>query len=212
VADDGGVSGFVGLVLVPDAATIAAAYRLARSVIADGAESMLVRGSLPHVTLTQCALRDAPRSRLIALIDRLEERLSTARIPLGPLTVFGGGFVFWCVEPGSPARGVLQAAHQDALALAAGLLDPAANAAIVEGTAKLTGDDPVLVALARRYGYAFVGERYLPHVTLGYDSRLAAGATLAEPARVHEMRVERVALARLGRYGVVQSLISFFAG
>ncbi len=107
-------------------------------------------------------------------------------------------------------RSRLQAAHQDALALADGALDPVANAAIVEATGKLTGDDPALVDNARRYGYAFVGERYLPHVTLGYDARLAAGATLAEPARAHEMRVERVALARLGRYGVVQSLISFF--
>ena len=204
------ISGFVGLVLVPDAATIAAAYRLAPSVIAEGAESRLEAGALPHVTLTQCALRDAPRSGAIALIERLEERVRGVRLPLGPLTVFGGGFVFWCVEPGSAARGVLQAAHQDALALADGALDPVANAAIVEATGKLTGDDPALVDNARRYGYAFVGERYLPHVTLGYDARLAAGATLAEPARAHEMRVERVALARLGRYGVVQSLISFF--
>lgn len=209
MADDT-VSGFVGLVLVPDAATITAAYRLASRLVADGAESVLAGGALPHVTLTQCALRDAPRARLIALIDRLEERVRTLRIPLGPLTVFGGGFVFWCVEPESPARGVLQAAHQDALALADGVLDPVANAAIVEGTAKLTGDDPVLVAHARRYGYAFVGESYLPHITLGFDSRLAAGAAFAEPVHVHEMRVERVALVRLGRYGVVQSLVSFF--
>lgn len=64
---------------------------------------------------------------------------------------------------------------------------------------------------ARQYGYAFVGEQYLPHITLGYDARLAADGTLAEPVRAHEMRVERVALARLGRYGVVQSLVSFFA-
>jgi len=208
MADD--VSGFVGLVLVPDAATITAAYRLASRLVADGAESVLAGGALPHVTLTQCALRDAPRARLIALIDRLEERVRTLRIPLGPLTVFGGGFVFWCVEPESPARGVLQAAHQDALALADGVLDPVANAAIVEGTANLTGEDPVLVAHARRYGYAFVGESYLPHITLGFDSRVAAGAALAEPGHVHEMRVERVALVQLGRYGVVQSLVSFF--
>jgi 2'-5' RNA ligase len=207
MADDA-VSGFVGLVLVPDAATIAAAYRLAGRVVADGAESMLAGGSLPHVTLTQCALREAPRSRLISLVDRLEERVRALRIPLGPLVVFGGGFVFWCVEPGSPARGLLQAIHQDALTLGEGLLDPAANAAIVEATARLTANDPVLVEHARRYGYAFVGEKYLPHITLGYDSRLAAGGTLAEPVHAHEMRVERVALARLGRYGVVQSLLS----
>ena len=205
------VSGFVGLVLVPDAATIAAASRVAEHVVAADAESRLGGGALPHVTLTQCALREAPGSRLIGLIDRLEERVRVMRIPLGPLVVFGGGFVFWCVEPGGPARGALQAAHQEALALADGVLDPVANAAIIEATAKLTANDPALLAHARRYGYAFVGERYLPHITLGYDSRLAAGGALAEPVHAHEMRVERVALARLGRYGVVQSLISFSA-
>jgi len=210
MADDA-VSGFVGLVLVPDAATIAAAYRLAGGVVAHGAESVLAGGSLPHVTLTQCALREAPRSRLVGLIARLEDRVRAMRVPLGPLVVFGGGFVFWFVAPDSPARGLLQAVHQDALALADSALDPVANAAIVEATAKLTGNDPALVENARRYGYAFVGDKYLPHITLGYDSRLAAGGTLTEPVHAHEMRVERVALARLGRYGVVQSLISFFA-
>ena len=52
-------------------------------------------------------------------------------------------------------------------------------------------------------------QRVFPnHVTLGFDSRLAAGATLAERAHPHAMSVARVALARLGRYGVVQSLIT----
>jgi len=209
MADDA-VSGFVGLVLVPGAATIAAAYRLAAKVVPDGAESTLTAGVLPHVTLMQCAVREAPRSRLIALIERLEERLHAVRVELGPLVVFTGGFVFWGVEPASPGRHVLQAAHHDALALADGVLNPVANAAVVEATAKLTGEDPVLVGNARRYGYAFAGERYVPHITLGYDSRLTTPGELAPGTHAHQMRVERVALARFGRYGVVESLISFF--
>jgi 2'-5' RNA ligase len=209
VAADGPISGFVGLVLLPDEETIGAARRVARAVLAEGAESALGDDSLPHVTLTQCALREAPRPRILDLALRLNGRLRGLRIPLGPLLVFGGGFVFWCVEPDSPERATLQAAHEDALALADGVLDPAANAAVVEATGRLTGDDPVLVANARRHGYAFVGDRYLPHVTLGFDSRLATMATALEPrAHPHAMRVERVALARLARYGVAESVIS----
>ena len=202
------ISGFVGLVLVPDAETMAVARRLAGAVVPAGAESALGTDALPHLTLTQCPLREAPRARIVELIRRLDTGLGGARIALGPLVVFGGGFMFWCVEPGSPARARLQAAHEDALALSDCGLDPTANAAVVEATARLTAGDPVLAANARRYGYAFVGDRYLPHVTLGFDSRLAAGATLAERAHPHAMSVARVALARLGRYGVVQSLIT----
>ena len=65
------------------------------------------------------------------------------------------------------------------------------------------------MANARRHGYAFVRERYLPHVTLGFDSRLATtGTALEARTHSHTLRVDRVALARLGRYGVVESIIS----
>jgi hypothetical protein len=103
--------------------------------------------------LTQCPLRDAPPSRIAGLIDRLDARLHDVAIPLGTLVVFGGGFVFWCVEPRSAARARLQLAHEAALTLADGLLDLEANAAVVAATARLTGDDPVLVERARRHGW-----------------------------------------------------------
>lgn len=204
---DDTISGFVGLVLVPGPETLVAARMLAAAIVSAGAESVLDAGALPHVTLTQCPLREAPRAPVSDLIARLERRLIGANIPLSPLVVFGGGFVFWCVEPTASERSVLQAAHEEALALADGGLDPVANADVVAATIKLTAGDPALVANARRHGYAFVRERYLPHITLGFDSRLTTGATLAESSRPHAMRVTRVALARLGRYGVVQSVI-----
>lgn len=209
MAAEAPISGFVGLVLVPDEDTIAAARRLARAVLSEDAESVLDAGALPHLTLTQCALREAARPPIVDLVRRLDGRLRDVRIPLRSLIVFGGGFVFWCVEPDSPERARLQAAHHEALALGDGLLDPVANGAVVEATARLTGGDPVLVANARRHGYAFVRERYLPHVTLGFDSRLATtGTALEARTHSHTLRVDRVALARLGRYGVVESIIS----
>jgi hypothetical protein len=210
--DDGPISGFVGLVLVPDGATIAAAYELAQAALPAGAESALGPGALPHVTLTQCALRDAPRTRIAGIIERLDTRLRGRSIPLGVVIPTGGGFVFWCVDETAPERQLLQQAHEDALGLADGFLDPVANAAVVEGTMRLTGNDPVLVRHAHAHGYAFVGDRFMPHVTLGFDPRLAVeargGPALAILERRHLMHVERVALARLGRYGRVGALVS----
>ncbi len=40
--------------------------------------------------------------------------------------------------------------REDVLARADGVVDPAANAVVIETTAQLTGDDPVLAANARR--------------------------------------------------------------
>ena len=54
------ISGFVGIVIEPDAATIAKAYALAATLVPAGAEQVLAPGSLPHITLTQCPLREAP--------------------------------------------------------------------------------------------------------------------------------------------------------
>jgi hypothetical protein len=205
------ISGFVGIVLVPDAATIGVAYELAQVALPAGAESALAPGALPHVTLMQCALREAPRARVAGFIERLEPRLRGLAIPLGVVVPTGGGFVFWCVDETSPERPLLQQAHEDALGLPDGFLDPVANAAVVEGTIRLTGNDPVLVGHARAHGYAFARDRFLPHVTLGFDPRLAvAGRGGPAPALVerrHLMRVERVALARLGPYGGVEDLV-----
>jgi hypothetical protein len=64
-------------------------------------------------------------------------------------------------------------------------------------SATSSGDDARLVANARRYGYAFVAERYLPHITLGFAPD--AVASFAPEDHPHVMTVSRVVLARLGR-------------
>lgn len=199
------ISGFVGLVVLPDSATIVKAFALAAALLPPDAPQRLAPGSLPHLTLTQCAVRDAPRSRVRELIARLDERLAGRALPLGRVAPFPGGFLFWCVDAGSPARQLIQAAHEEALALADGVLDPAANTAVVEGTARATGDDAQLVANARRHGYAFVRDRYLPHITLGFDPR---SASIEDRDHAQLMTVERVLLARLGRLGSVEAVLA----
>ena len=138
---DAPISGFVALVIEPDAATIRAAYELAAALLPADAEQVLTHGDLPHVTLTQCALRDVPRAQVKSLIARLDQRLKGTLLPLERVVPFPGGFVFWTVDPDSPERPRLQAAHEEALTLADGGLDPTTNARIVEGTARATGND-----------------------------------------------------------------------
>jgi len=202
------ISGFAGLVIQPDAATIRTAYTLAASVMPAGAEHALGPGSLPHVTLAQCALREAPGERCAELVASLDAELRGRSIPLSAVVPFGGGFAFWCVDEASPARRILQTAHERALALGEGLLDPVANAAVVAQTIRLTGGDPVLVANARAHGYAFVGDRYAPHITLGFEPEL----TLETRMHPHVMTVERVVLVALGRHGRVARVYALQAG
>jgi hypothetical protein len=199
------ISGFVGLVIEPDPATISRAYTLASALLPRDAEQRLAPGALPHITLTQCPLREAPRAGLRALLGRIERRVKGLAVPLERVIPFPGGFLFWCVDAPAPARQALQSAHEGALALADGVLDPVANAAVVEGTASATNDDPELVQNARTYGYAFVGPRYLPHITLGFAPTAVARFTPED--HPHEMIATRVVLARLGRLGGVEAIV-----
>lgn len=96
------LSGFVAIVVQPDVATIQASYQLAAEVMPAAAEQTLAPGSLPHVTLTQCPIRDAPRDRLAEYVARLDRRLRGLTIPLRVIIPVGGGFLFWCVDEGSP--------------------------------------------------------------------------------------------------------------
>ena len=57
MTDETPISGFVGLVIEPDTATIRTAYELAAALLPPDAEQKLAPGDLPHLTLTQCALR-----------------------------------------------------------------------------------------------------------------------------------------------------------
>jgi hypothetical protein len=200
------ISGVVALAIQPDAATIATSYALAAELMPAAPVQALAPGSLPHVTLTQCALLEAPRARVRELTARLDDRLRGRRIPLGAVVTFGAGFLFWCAEPDGPERTVLQEAHERAVTLADGVLDPVANRAVIEATRQVFGDDPVLVSSTRACGYSLARERYLPHITLGFDPRLEEGARLA--SRPSTMTVERVILARLGAYGRLEAELS----
>ena len=82
-------------------------------------------------------------------------------------------------------------------------LDPTINTRIVEGTARATGNDAQLIANAQRYGYAFVNDRYVPHITLGFAPEMA----FVPEHHAHVMTVERVVLARLGRLGRVEEIL-----
>jgi 2'-5' RNA ligase len=202
--------GLLGLVLQPDTATIRASYALAAALIGEDAEQVVAPGSLPHLTLTQCAVGDVPRSRLAMFVERLRARLCGRTIPLTTIAVFGGGFVFWCVDPSSPERRLLANAHEDAVLVADGFLDHVANAAVVDATARATGGDPDLVDNARRYGYAFARDHYVPHITLGFDRRFGAAGGRRFEAREerHAMIVADVLVAKLGPLGRVAAVLS----
>jgi hypothetical protein len=206
------LSGFVGLVVEPDAATIQAAYELAATLLPADAEERLGPGSLPHLTLTQCAVHQLPRAWIAAFADRLTQRLAGRGVPQGPVIAFGGGFLFWCVAAEAPERSVLQHAHVKAITLGQGFFDPVANGAVVEATRRLTDDDTTLVANARDCGYAFVRDRYLPHVTLGFDPRLSASAGGApgfqSQEHRHTLRIERVVAVQFGAYGRVERVLT----
>ena len=209
IASEALITDFVALVIEPDAATIQKSYDLAAELMPHGAETVLAPGLLPHITLTQCAVREAARHRVAELIERLAAELRGRAIPLSPIRTFGGGFLFWCVDEESPARRQLQRLHEAAITLSDGLLDPVANAAVVDGTIRLTSNDPVLVANARAHGYAFIRDAYLPHITLGFDPRLIAdGSRFERQTRAHSMTIERVVLAKMGPYGQVEAVYS----
>jgi hypothetical protein len=146
------ITGLVALVIQPDPATILTSYDLADSLMPAGPEQVMAPGSLPHLTLTQCTLRDAPRGRVREFVARLDDTLRGTTIPLSAVVTFGAGFLFWCADAEGRGRCALQAAHEYAVTLADGLLDPVANEAVVEATARAFADEPELVANARRYG------------------------------------------------------------
>jgi hypothetical protein len=206
------LSGFIGLVVEPDAATIQAACELAATLLPADAEQRLGSGSLPHLTLTQCAVHQLPRARIAAFADRLTQRLAGRGVPLGPVIALGGGFLFWCVAAEAPERSLLQQAHEEAITLSQGFLDPVANGAVVEATRRLTGDDATLVANVRDCGYAFVRDRYLPHVTLGFDPRLSVSAGGApgfqSQEHRHTLRSEQVVAVQFGAYGRVEWVLT----
>lgn len=207
MAAEARVTGFVALVIQPDATTIRQSYELARTVMSKDAEQVLAPGSLAHVTLTQCALRSAPRERIASYVARLETHLRGWSIPLRTVMAFPGGFVFWCVDGSSPERARLQEAHEAAISVGDGFLDPVANTRVVDGTAAVTNDDPVLIGNARTYGYAFIRDRYLPHITLGFDARVTPEG-FGRHDHPHAMTVDRIVLARLGGRGRVESVLS----
>ena len=200
------LSEFVALVIEPGPETIARAYDLARQLLPGDAESALAPGRLPHVTLTQCAVREAPRERLAEFAAKLGHDLAGMWLPLHTIAAVAGGFPFWCVDEASPERQALQRAHEFAITVADGLLDPVANATVVDGTRRLTANDPVLVSNAQKYGYAFIGDAYRPHITLGFDPRVGSPG---ECQHEHSMAVAGVSVVKLGRYGQVEHRYMF---
>lgn len=143
---------------------------------------------------------------MLALVARLHALLAGRAIPLRRVAPFPGGFLFWHVDAGAPARALLQSAHEDALTLADSALDADANEAVVAGPARATDNDTQLVANARHYGYAFVKDQYRPHITLGFAPEVVA--SISRRDHVHTMRVERVVVARLGRLGRVEEIVA----
>lgn len=153
---------WLGMALVPRADYIDAAVALQRRV---GAGEQLVpelsaAGNLPHVTVYQGPLQDS--------VD-LEEILAALKGDLGltsPITVSATEILYlptgW-IFLGLERAAVLEKLQVAALAALEGGIDRAAieNSTEAEGYAGAAREN------FYRYGYRFVGEAFLPHITLG---------------------------------------------
>ena len=89
------LSGALGLVIVPDSATIERAYALANEIMPQGAEFTLSHGSIPYLTLYHGKLEGLPKDFVQGTLGALRADLVGKKFELKSIVAFGGNFIFW---------------------------------------------------------------------------------------------------------------------
>lgn len=197
------LSGALGLVIVPDHATIERAYALAEEIMPRDAEYVLRRGSLPHLTLYHGKLADVPGLTASEILKELRAELVGQKFTLKEIVAFGGNFVFWNVDRSSHACEVLQASHATALNLAQYLDRSTVAKAVSEEGLSLKEAE---LENVRRFGHPLVRSLYMPHITIGFHHGLSA--IIASDIEVPwAMEVASVELVKVGHPGIVEEII-----
>jgi 2'-5' RNA ligase len=159
------LSGALGLVIIPDQATIKRAYALAAEIMPKDAQYVLSEGSLPHLTLYHGKLEGIPESDARDTLGVLQSNLLGQRFVLKAIVAFGGNFIFWNVDPSSSCVEVLHRSHSDALSVARYLAKSSVAKAVSEEALSLTDAE---LENVRLFGHPLVRSLYTPHITLGF--------------------------------------------
>ncbi len=159
------LSGALGLVIIPDQATIKRAYALAAEIMPKDAQYVLSEGSLPHLTLYHGKLEGIPESDARDTLGVLQSNLLGQRFILKAIVAFGGNFIFWNVDPSSSCVEVLHRSHSDALSVARYLAKSSVAKAVSEEALSLTDAE---LENVRLFGHPLVRSLYTPHITLGF--------------------------------------------
>jgi 2'-5' RNA ligase len=197
------LSGALGLVIVPDRATIERAYALAEEIMPKDAQYVLRHGSLPHLTLYHGKLADVPSPEAAETLKELRTTLVGQRLTLNSIVTFGGNFVFWNVDPLSCNYEDLRAAHVKALSLAQHLDRSTVAKAVSEETLSLTAEEQDNVRL---FGHPLVRSLYMPHITLGFHHGISDYAATDMKCE-WSMEVASVELVKVGYPGRVEEII-----
>jgi 2'-5' RNA ligase len=197
------LSGALGLVLVPDQATIDRAYALAEEIMPKDAQYVLRQGSLPHLTLYHGKLVNLAPSVVVETLHDLRKRLSGGRLTLEKIVTFGGSFVFWNVDPKSSAWEALQEAHSAALTLAQYLDRSTQAKAISEEALSLSQAE---LENVRLFGHPLVRSLFMPHITIGFHSGISQQLTSELECR-WTMEIASVELVRVGHPGRVDEIL-----
>ena len=186
-------SGSYGFVIKPDSKTQEKAQAIAIK-LAPGAE---FQTTIPHITLYHGRIEHLPLRVVKEILAELKEHRGES-LTLDSFEVYGGNFLFWDVK----MTDILPPMHKKALSISAYLEKDGIAMAHDEGL-KMTSKE---LDNIMRYGHPLVLERYVPHITLAYDSH---GLTLSPQLPLSPWRIEidDVIFAEMGKYGAVARIV-----
>ena len=198
------LSGPLGLVVVPDCATIERAYALAEEIMPRDSQYVLGKDSLPHLTLYHGKLANLPVITASEILKELRTQLIGRKFTLNNIRSFGGNFIFWNVDLVSSADNILQGAHITALKLSQHLDRSASSKAIAEEGLSLTAGE---LENVRLFGHPLVRSLYMHHITLGFNQGIS-GDIADEIKCEWSIEVASVELVKIGHPGRVEGVIN----